>query len=417
MQKLNGVTGGCTTLGAWRTCAAGLALSLGLLGCDSNDLVDTGAGYGNVGDVSLGDGSGTLDSAAQGDGQTADTVGLTDALSGNDGVAGDDAQTADGTPSDSTPADVGTKDTSPPKYPTCSALLQCGAGACSATGWLDGCDKVCLDNASAAAQTGWAPIATCIDTQCKKGVCAGSSDPNCIGSCVGQKCLTKLAACGADGKTGSANCSSYYTCLTGCKNGGSNCVGDCYAALSAAAQAQIGNVDACVSAAGGADPFATCPEQSLSCLANGATGSATCEEAWACTAGCTGNEGQKAACMGTCFGKASSAAQAAFAKVVICEEKGAKVGCPDAYIGCLNPTGTKTCVEALNCYKTCNQADPVAKAKCSFGCLDAASAVEAKKAVVYGACTDTCNCAGDQACETKCNQTTCKTALDACLGN
>ena len=411
----NGRTCG-VVLGRGHVLAALLAMAAG--GCDSNDAVST-SDYTNVGDVVVdgagGDAISGVDGAGGGDGTALnDSTELTDAAGADGSLTGSDATTPDdaiaGTDANST-ADV-----APAKYPTCSTLLQCAASACVGTNWAPGCGQICADNASPTAKEQWTPFATCLETQCAKGLCAGSSDPACMGSCVGQKCLTKLAMCGSDGKSGKSGCASYYTCVDKCKGAGLNCAPDCYAALTTAAQGLLQNVDACTTAAGASDAFSACPQQVLTCLANGDTGPANCEDTWACTAGCTGTEAEKTLCTGKCYGGGTSAAQGKFAQVIACESSPTKANCPDAYVGCLNPTGSKTCIAALGCYGTCTQTDAVARTKCIFGCLDSASPAEVKKAVVYGNCTDTCNCKGDKACEATCNTTTCKAQFDACQG-
>lgn len=367
-------------------------------------LSDTDAGGGSL------DGSETSDTLVNADGTLSDAVG-TDSVDGGIGTDGISSEII------GTDAIISGQDSDNAKYQTCSSLLQCVAAACQGTGWAATCDTTCVQNAGSTASSSYAPIGTCIESTCRKGICAGSGDVNCMNQCVQQHCWLKIGMCGADGKSGSAGCSSYFECTTACAKTSATCASDCYAALSPSAQGQIQTVDACASAAGGTDPFSACPEQALKCFANGKTGSVNCEDTWACTAACnTGSDTQKGQCMAGCYGLASASAQTAFAKVIGCESGGKKTGCPDAFLGCLNPTGNSGCIAALTCFGTCKQEDPVAKAKCSFACLDSASVAEAKKALVYGSCTDGCNCKGDQKCEATCNTTTCKAEFDACQG-
>jgi hypothetical protein len=348
-------------------------------------------------DTALGDGASGTDTTGGGD-----TVTLTD---------GTDAPGSDATGTDAISADTG-----PSKYPDCLSLINCVAQSCQPAAWANGCDAVCLTGSSPKVATEYASVSACIQTTCRDGLCKGSTDAKCIGDCIGQKCMNKIAVCGADGKSGTAQCGTYFTCSQACgpSKDPLSCIATCYAALSPVAHTQYEALDACVSAAGGTDAFAACPEQVLVCLSAGASGTKSCIDALGCAGTCgTGTEAQKAACMTACWAQTTPAGQTAFAGAMKCQGS-SKAGCVDSMLACTDPQGTATCTATITCSQGCQQPDPQAKSTCIYGCMHSASKAEAKKLLELQICMGGCNCKGDKTCENTCLTGQCAAALANC---
>lgn len=345
-----------------------------------------------------------------------------DASAAGDGNA-NDSGAVDGSPSDTAAGDSGgsdaagsdnASDAASAKYPLCSQLLTCVGVAC-ASGNDPACAAPCLAGASATAAAAIKPFLDCSAQFCAKGLCAGSSDPGCLGNCAWQKCLAPALACGADGKSGTADCASAFGCLEGCKNQGGNCAFGCYAALSPAAQDQFDNLGACSTAAGSADPFGACPSQALTCLSAGKTGNSDCFALLGCTAGCEqGSDAAKAACIGACWSQASKDAQGQWIAVLQCGNS-ASAACATPLLSCVQPSGTKNCLDTLGCWGACDKAG--SGDACGLQCLRDASAAEGKKVIALTQCVaEQCaSCKGDKACEDQCTQQKCKAALTSCL--
>ncbi len=376
----------------WTSCAA-VAMTMSLSACDEDTSSGAGTDYTQLGDVNLDSALG--DGVTATDGTTSDTITLTDGTDSTDAMA---------------------TDTAPAKYPDCLSLINCVAQSCTPANWATGCDATCLTGTSPTVSTEYASVSTCIQTTCRDGLCKGSSDPKCIGDCIGQKCLNKVAVCGADGKTGAAKCGSYFTCTQACTSNKDPlvCISGCYAALSATAQGQYAALDACTSAAGGTDAFAACPEQVLTCLASGASGSKSCIDALGCAGACDiGTDAQKAACMTACWAQTTPAGQTAFAGAMKCQGA-ANAGCVNSMLACTDPQGTATCTGTITCIQGCAQPDPVAKSTCTYGCIHSASKTEAKKLLDLQVCIGGCNCKGDKTCDNTCLTGPCKAALATC---
>ncbi len=385
----------------WAIWMAAVAM-VGVGACGTDAGTDSGTGYTQLGDVTLDGTLGSDDASTAGD-----TVGLTDAT---------DSGSTDATGPETVGTDVST-DTGPAKYPDCLSLIGCVAQGCSPANWAAGCDATCLTGASPAVASAYATVATCIQNTCRDGLCQGSSDPKCIGDCIGQKCISKIAVCGAGGKTGTAKCGGFLTCEQACGTSSDplSCITGCYSNLSATAQSQYAALDACISAAGGSDAFGSCPEQVLTCLADGTSGAKTCIEALSCAGTCgTGTDAQKAACMTGCWSQTTAAGQTGFAAALKCMGTN-KAGCVDAMLTCTDPTGSATCTGTLTCAQGCQQTDPQAKSTCYYGCLHSASKAEAKKVLDLQVCMDGCKCNGDKTCENTCVTTgPCKAVLATC---
>ncbi len=405
-----------------------------------------------VGDGALGDGSssGAGDSAGatSGDGGTtadgvrgasdgravgSDVAPVADASPVNDATAvADAAPTVDAVgPGDTTladgfvPPDIATaevvytadapqSDGAIAKYQLCSSLLTCVWVACG--GSTDPkCADICLGVASAAASAAVQPYLSCVNAYCVNGLCAGNPDKNCINQCAGQKCIFPAIACGADGKTGSADCVSAFGCMDTCKEKGPDCNYGCYGNLSKAAQTQFDTLFNCAAAAGGQDAFAACPGQALTCIAAGKTGSGGCAPLFSCMDGCEKlPENSKAGCMAGCWSSASPTSQQQWVAISKCLANPTQ-SCAATLATCAGPKGTKTCLDAVTCWGQCDKEGQ--KSECHFGCLAAASAVEANKAAELFMCIGTqCKtCKGDKNCESDCTKTKCGTVFASCL--
>lgn len=373
-------------------------------GCGQDEVapmsVGTGASADAVGgDVAIDGSTGadilTADSAT-GDSAAADAAAAD--LSGADVTSGTDATTADAAA----------------KYPKCSQLLTCVGVACSSAAGID-CAQPCLSGASASSAAALQPFLNCTDQYCAKGLCAGLNDPKCLLSCAWQKCLGAAMACGGDGKTGEASCTSAFGCMEGCKDKGGTCIFDCYAALSAPAQAQFDALGACSAAAGGKDAFSACPNQALTCLASGKTGTQDCWKLASCASGCDKlADSAKSLCISGCWSSATKEAQAQWIALLQCGDQ-AGSACYLPLVTCVAPSGSKTCLDTLGCWEACDKG--TGGDGCGMQCLHDASPSEGKKVIALMQCmADKCGfCKGAKDCEDKCLQEQCKSALNGCL--
>lgn len=424
------------------------ALGLWLAACQGNEVAP--AVVGNVGgadaqmtDGQLGDGAGTAasdgattagdgaspagsDAAASSDGPASgDSAGsLTDVSVGADGGAqvSDTAQPpadtasppVDGVVTPDVPLDAAQADGAVAKYQLCSQLLTCAWVACGNSADPN-CAAPCLSVASPTATAAITPYLSCVKNNCVAGACAKDPSPKCIGDCVGAKCMMAAIACGADGKYGPEPCPSAFSCLEGCKDKGPECSYGCYAKLSKPAQAQMDALFTCAAAAGDQDAFAACPAQALTCIASGKTGSGGCAALFVCMDSCNSlPEAAKVGCLANCWGTATPTAQTQWIEISKCMQAPA-VPCGQTFASCAEPKGTKTCLDALACWDTCDKGQK--KADCHLGCLSAASPVEATKAGNLLVCMGSkCQaCKGDKTCEDQCAKTTCKADFEACL--
>ena len=373
--------------------------------CAQEDVVPVSVGTGASADALAGDVA--LDGSGLGDGESIDG-------SAGDAATPDQAATDAAGGDVGTAVDVGEPDAAAAKYPKCSQLLTCVGVACNSSSGID-CAQPCMSGASATSAAAIQPFLQCADQYCAKGLCAGLNDPKCLLSCAWQKCMASAMACGGDGKTGQATCTSAFGCMEGCKDKGGTCIFDCYAALSAAAQAQFDALGACAAAAGGKDAFSACPNQALTCVAGGKTGTDDCWKLSSCSTDCDKlSEGAKAMCIGDCWGKATKAAQAQWIAVVQCGDQSGGA-CLTPLVTCIAPSGTKTCLDTLGCWEACDKAQK--GDACGFQCLRDATPNEGKKVIALMQCmADKCAaCKGAKDCENKCLNDQCKPILNACL--
>ena len=357
----------------------------------------SGQADGQIGDGATADLGSAADTAAS-DGQVAD-------ITGSD-VAGIDVQTPDVQISDGL-----TSDGSVAKYSACSKLLLCTQLSCFPD-FAAGCEKTCTGSATPAAVVQITPVFTCIEQLCHKGLCAGASDPKCLGECAYKRCGYKMMECASDGAKGGAGCDTVFGCIGGCKDD-INCQGACYGAMNTNGQAEFDALMSCASADGGSDIYKACPGQALQCAAGGKTGTAGCMDTLSCFEACPKNDTSN--CGGACFGKATAEAQKQVIITSKCFDGNADPSCAGALATCIDPKGSKTCVDTFACLDKCGKGnDP-----CNLLCFQAASKPELQKFLALLQCSDAAckpKCAGDKGCEGVCSKQACPTQWNACLG-
>lgn len=352
------------------------------------------------------------------DGQSGADGAIGDSTASGDAAGGDAPVLADGTATDAdaedalTPGnDVPPIDVPAAKYTTCSMLLTCSQFAC-APDVAAGCETVCTNAATPAATAQFQPVIDCIDQFCRKGICAGGGTANCMSDCAQKKCAHKTLACSADGQSGAATCDTAFPCFAKCADNFA-CTTACYAALSPAAQTDFAALMTCAAAAGGEDPFKSCPMQALKCTTAAKTGSASCFQTLACTGKCSKGDD---ACGAKCYADASATAQAQFVAAITCLQ--AQPGqCAAAMVACIEPNGTKNCVELIVCSDQCKKSG--GGDSCTFACVKQGDKAEVAKLLAFVTCSDTqCKpkCAGDPLCTQTCEKSTCNLQQQACLG-
>lgn len=399
---------------------AGLAVLLLLTACSSssNPVIGISAAGdassqadGQIGDGASADLVGTSDTAATddtgADGQAADAapgdVQVTD-MTGSD-AQGSDAQAPDAV------ADGLTSDGSVAKYAACSTLFYCSQLACFPD-FAAGCEQTCTGAATPAAAAQIAPVFACVDQLCRSGLCEGASDPKCVSDCAYKRCGYKMVECTSDGAKGNAGCDSVFTCIAGCKDD-IKCQGACFGAMNANGQAEFEALMSCASAAGGTDPFKACPGQALKCAAGGKTGAAGCMDTLGCFESCPKNDTGN--CGGICFGKATAEAQKQVIVAAKCFDNNTDPSCAGALASCIDPKGSKNCVDTIGCLEKCGKSNDA----CNMVCFQAASKAELQKFLALFQCSDAAckaKCAGNQSCEGVCSKQACPAQWNACLG-
>lgn len=376
-----------------------LTLSIFLASCASDDTVQPTTGSTQSGDAKNGNDA-TLGEGLSDGGVSADVPDW-------EGFIADiPAATADASTSDVVA-----------KYGVCSNLFLCTQVACGQS-IPKGCAQVCIDAASPEAQAQYLPFGQCVEQYCRQGLCAGSSDPACMGNCAWQKCYGKLLPCGSDGKSGSASCDAMIGCYEQCQGKDPKCIFDCYATLSSAAQSDYQAMNDCFVAAGGTDPGKTCPDQLFKCLSGGKSGPKTCLDTLNCSDGCNSlAEAKKFACIAECYGQSTVDAQKTYLGVAKCMGGTATGTCTQDIVACTNPSGTKNCLEAITCIDPC-KASGKSEGMCIFSCMNQSTKVEAAKFIELLICVgNQCqSCNGEKSCEDACTKAKCKAQTDACLG-
>lgn len=377
------------------------------------DGASSGSADGTAGDTS---GIAGSDLGAASDGSLSDAAGSDLASAGNDtSTTGSDAAATGSDSGSPPPLDAAQPDGAVAKYQLCSQLLSCVFVACGGSADPK-CADICLGSASPLAASGVAPFLSCVTNYCVNGMCAGNQSAKCIGDCTGQKCIVPAIACGADGKSGGADCTTVFGCIDGCKEKGLDCMSGCYAALTKGGQKQLDDLVACGNASGGKDPFAACPSQALTCIAAGKSGTGKCAPLFACMDGCNSLSGDaaKTTCLSGCWSSATPAAQQQWIEISKCINAPTP-SCGPALAACAEPSGTKTCLDAIGCWGACDAAQK--KADCHLGCITAATPAEGNKAANLLICVGSqCKyCNGDKTCEDTCTKTKCKAELDNCL--
>jgi hypothetical protein len=325
----------------------------------------------------------------------------TDGQSGLDG-----SQTGDGANGQDVPL-------TPGSLKTCTASAQCAVNACR-DNWSTTCGAACANATASAAATTASALLDCTTQQCVLGVCAGTSPPTqaCMDSCTAAKCGVELLACWDQGATpGTKGCGSVVSCLTACDSDPQRftCQAGCYTAASTAAQTQFKATSTCINKAGGdAGP---CAAESLTCLGDGKTGSASCYDAQDCLTKC-GNDDSD--CQGSCFASGTSQAQNELVALLDCVTGPSPDNCLDETIVCASPSGSANCLDTASCAGACPTGP--AQAACAMACLHKATPAAAQAFGELGPCMQK-NCAGCQgaACQS-CATSKCLTQALGCSG-
>lgn len=184
-------------------------------------------------------------------------------------------------------------------------------------------------------------------------------------NCISTECPGQLVACWEQGaKPGSKGCSTVLDCLTGCDSDPKRftCQANCYTALSSGAQGQFKAISTCSNANGG--DTSKCVKESLTCLADGKSGSQSCYDVQACVGKCAkGDTG----CQGKCYANGSAQAQTQLIALVNCVSGGAADQCLPQTITCASPSGKTGCIAMANCVTGCPTGDT--QAACVMDCI------------------------------------------------
>jgi len=321
---------------------------------------------------------------AASDAQTGDSA-LTD-------TASDAGPAVDTTSADNVSPGDTVSDVPAAKYPTCVSVGDCVAAACDPTPTAD-CEKPCLAGGSQASLEKAVPLLTCIQSKCQTGLCKGSKDPKCVSDCVGQMCTPELVACIDDGTSGTAVCGDALACFDKCDpaKGFFACMGKCYSTLSTAGKAALAIYTNCAGKAsgGGQPPEQACIGELMSCLTGGKTGNKDCYEIFTCQEKCPKNEDM--ACMAGCLSDTTAAGQKAFMDAMPCFGDQSKMNdpvCAKKFMACINPTGTKTCLQTLSCQGACPKAPPGqdGSPSCGFACMHNATPAAAEALLKISPC-------------------------------
>lgn len=309
-------------------------------------------------------------------------------------IAGDATQTNDTIQQDDAVADVAedaveqdaTADITEvtATYANCPDLVQCITLACASG--VAGCEKACLADASSAAIVAAAPLLMCVQGTCQAGLCKGSQDPKCVDQCIQSKCMSQLYTCLDDGTVGPAACKDASACFDGCslaKEDGLQCMASCYNGLTAKAKTRVQAISDCVAKSTSADPMAACGAEVMACLLEGQSGSLECWQLFDCNQTCA-PERSDGDCLIKCLSQASPAAQQKFTPLLPClGQTETTPECATAFMGCVDPTGSKTCWDAMTCANECKKAagDTDPGPGCAFGCLHQSKPAAAAQAL------------------------------------
>jgi hypothetical protein len=177
-------------------------------------------------------------------------------------------------------------------------------------------------------------------------------------------------------------------------------------------QADFDALMACSATAGGADAFKSCPGQALQCISGGKTGTAGCWDTLQCINACPKDDGN---CAATCYGKASSAGQKALIAATPCFDKNSDPACPALLTACIDPKGSQTCVQVIDCADKCGKSG--GGDACGLVCLQQASKTEAQKFLALAQCSDVpCKACTTDSCKATCAKDNCPSQWSACLG-
>lgn len=337
------------------------------------------------------------------------------------------------------PIDTGA-DVDPDKlksHQSCAQVLQCASELCKVTPGA-GCDKLCVQDASAAASASYALYGQCRNALCAGVVCKGSDDPACVDTCLLQRCSTLLFRCNLEAKAADKPCSNMVACHKTCadaakarkKEGKPSaeyaCLNTCYGTLTGQAQDTYDDWAACFAMSGASDRYAACLPELLACGGDGQpVGSQSCREIAQCTDVCgqqTGKAHDYQSCLGACFGQGSMLGKMGWVGHLRClsdlaEGKADAPKCAATLVSCASAEGTQSCQQVRSCADKCLlEGGPACHLSCMAQADDAG-------AVQYGAvrwCDLThceTKCKGQAVCRAGCLQEHCATELAACKGS
>ncbi len=321
-----------------------------------------------------------------------DVTPTTDSAAGEDGKATTDTKTG---------ADVATDVVQPGSLKTCIASSQCAINACQAS-WSASCGQTCANATATAAAPTAAALLDCTVKKCLQGKCAGTTPPTqkCMDDCTSSDCPNELVACWAQGSTpGSKGCSTILSCLTNCNSDPERftCQAACYNAVNTTGEGQFKTLTDCVSANGG--DTNKCVKESLACLSDGKSGSATCYDLQACMGKCAAGD---TTCQGACYGVGSASAQTELLTLLNCVTASGANACLAPTITCATPTGSVGCIDTATCVTGCGTG--ATQAACVMDCLHKCSASGAQAFAKLAPCMqkNCANCTGSacQSCAT-----------------
>ena len=158
-----------------------------------------------------------------------------------------------------------------------------------------------------------------------------------------------------------------------------------------------------------------CAAQFFSCIDNGASGSASCADTFACS-NAADIKGKMWSIAVTCLAKASPAAQTQFAGLIGCVTQPQTKTCIPELAACYaDGSAQATCSQTLTCMGGCNGVDT-----CSNACIGKATPVAVSLIDDFWTCATTqCTpqCGGDKTCQDACFASKCNKQYAACIAN
>ncbi len=158
-----------------------------------------------------------------------------------------------------------------------------------------------------------------------------------------------------------------------------------------------------------------CANQFFSCIANGASGTASCADTFACS-NAPDIKGKMWSIAVSCLATASPTAQQQFAGLIGCVTQPQTQTCIPLLAACYGDgSGQASCAETLSCSGACNGVDTCSNACIGQASPSAVTVLDALWSCVQTVCVPQCN--GDKACQDQCLAAQCKQQLGACIAN